>query len=57
VGEYIGRMDACLSTCDQVVSNRSVQRDQMVRYQKIVCEGLRGEDSYRLYPLCGVLED
>ena len=57
MGEYIGRMDACLSTCDQVVSNRSVQRDQMVRYQKIVCEGLRGEDSYRLYPLCGVLED
>ena len=23
-GEYIGRMDACLSTCDQAVSNRSV---------------------------------
>jgi len=42
-GEYIGRMDACLSTCDQAVSNRSVQRDQMVRYRKIVCEGQRGK--------------
>ncbi|KAG0638429.1 hypothetical protein HOY80DRAFT_967695 [Tuber brumale] len=42
-GEYIGRMDACLSTCDQAVSNRSVQRDQMVRYRKIVCEGQKGK--------------
>ena len=42
-GEYIWRMDACLSTCDQVVSNRFVQRDQMVRYRKIVCEGQRGK--------------
>ena len=46
-GEYMGRMDACLSTCDQVVSNRSVQRDQMACYQKIVCEGQRGENGYR----------
>jgi len=36
-------MDACLSTCDQAVSNRCVQRDQMVRYRKIVCEGQRGK--------------
>ncbi|CUS10976.1 unnamed protein product [Tuber aestivum] len=42
-GEYVRRMDACLSTCDQAVSNRSVQRDQMVRYRKIVCEGQRGK--------------
>ena len=43
MGEYIGGMDACLSTCDQVVSNRSVQRDQMVRYRKIAWERLRGK--------------
>ena len=36
-------MDACLRTCDQAVSNRSVQRDQMVRSRKIVCEGQRGK--------------
>ena len=36
-------MDACLSTCDQAVSNRSVQRDQMARYRKIVYEGQRGK--------------
>ncbi|RPA93330.1 hypothetical protein L873DRAFT_1793746 [Choiromyces venosus 120613-1] len=42
-GEYLGRMDACLSTCDQAVSNRSVQRDQMVRYREIVCEKQNGK--------------
>jgi len=55
--EHIGRMDACLSTCDQAVSNRSVQWDQIVHYRKIVCEGQTGEDGYRQYRLCGVLED
>ena len=29
--------------CDQVVINRSVQRDQLVRYRKIVCEEQRGK--------------
>ena len=42
-GEYIGRMDACLSECIQAVRNRSLQRDQMVRYRKIVCDGQRGK--------------
>jgi len=55
-GEYIGRMDACLSTCDQEVSNRSVQRGQVVRYGKIVCEG-QGGKGYRRGTLCRVLED
>lgn len=36
--EYIERMDACLDSCDQTVSDEALQRDQMLRYRSIVCE-------------------
>lgn len=36
--EYIKRMDACLDSCDPAVSDKAVQRDQMLRYRSIVCE-------------------
>lgn len=36
--EYIEHMDACLDSCDPAVGNKTVQRDQMLRYRSIVCE-------------------
>ena len=47
-GEYIGRVDACLSECIQAVWNRSLQRDQMVRYGRLSATDRRGK---RLPPI------
>lgn len=42
--EYLTRMDACIQSCDPTVTNRDVQRDQMLRYRKIVCAGSSAGD-------------
>lgn len=36
--EYIERMDACLDSCDPALGKRATQKDQMLRYRRIVCE-------------------
>ncbi|KAL7269684.1 hypothetical protein RUND412_007638 [Rhizina undulata] len=46
---YFGHMDACLNSCDPAVSNIALQRNQLLRYRRLICYPQAQDPEFREY--------